>query len=408
MQNGLKRGMVCFLSLVLVAVLVAGCGGKQDGKVTITIGEITDLSGVSAPNVAPLHYAVLDAARYYNEQGIIPGVNINVVSYDMKTDFARSLPGYDWVTGKGAKVIISVLGETTETAKPFAQKDKVALLGLATSTSLVEPPGWVFCLNSPSDYEIKTLLKWISEKHWDYTKGTIPKIGMAAWEASIQVAVKKGAGEYCQAHTDKFQWVGGYLTPLGTMNWGGEVDRLKDCDYIIGGNLGPENSTFMKEFQAKGYSTTFIGVSSLSSCSGFLMDSLGWQALDGTLSLGACPWWGEQSSVVDLAEELLHRYHPAQAEEIIHAGSGYEGGFHNALEVMEILQKAIEEVGAENFDGQAFYNAAVKYKVSWEGYAGWSFSETKRYLVDQTLVFEWSAGAKDLVRVGGWLPVVTE
>ncbi|MCX6000498.1 MAG: ABC transporter substrate-binding protein, partial [Chloroflexi bacterium] len=342
----------------------------------------------------------------YNEQGIIPGVNIKLVSYDMRTDFSRNLPGYYWVTQQGAKVVISVLAETTETVKTFAQNDRIPLVGLATSTSLVEPPGWVFCLNCPSNYEIMTLLKWISDNHWDYTRG-IPKIGMAAWAASIQIEVEKAAREYCQAHPDKFQWVGGYLTPLGTMTWGSEVDRLKGCDYIIGGNLGPENSTFMKEFLAKGFTTTFIATSSLSSARGFIVDALGWKDIDGTLSLGTCPYWNEQSSVVDLAKQLLNTYRPADSESIIRAGSGYEGGFHNAYEVLEILQKAVEAVGAESFDGQAFYDAAVKYKVSWQGYPGWGLTETKRYLVDQILVFKWSAQAADLVRVGDWVPVVT-
>ena len=45
----------------------------------------------------------------------------------------------------------------------------------------------------------------------------------------------------------------------------------------------------------------------------------------------------------------------------------------------------------------------------WEGYyPEWSFTETKRYLVDQVMIYEWSADAGDLVGVSDWLPFVTE
>ena len=70
------------------------------------------------------------------------------------------------------------------------------------------------------------------------------------------------------------------------------------------------------------------------------------------------------------------------------------------------MKQATEEVGAENFDGQAFYDAAVKYKTAWEGYPEWGFGETKRYLINDVQIFEWSAEADDLVRVSDWMPIV--
>jgi len=46
MKNNWRRGMACFLVLALIALLCMGCGDdKGDGKVTVVIGEITDLTG---------------------------------------------------------------------------------------------------------------------------------------------------------------------------------------------------------------------------------------------------------------------------------------------------------------------------------------------------------------------------
>ena len=109
--------------------------------------------------------------------------------------------------------------------------------------------------------------------------------------------------------------------------------------------------------------------------------------------------------------QLLYKYRPDEAEDIIYTGVGYVGAGHQVIAIFEILRQAIEEVGAENFDGQAFYNAALEYETTspiWEDYPVWSFSETKRYLVDHIVVDEFDAEAQDLVRITDWLPLVLD
>jgi hypothetical protein len=409
MIRGWKRAVPAVLVLVLLVPLFFGCGGGGGGggKVTITIGYITDFTGPAANMVTTLNYVVGDVIRYFNEEGLIPGARIRIVTYDGRSDPARDIPGYDWVRAHGAKVVITLVGATGEILKPFAEKDKVPLAALGGSMPLIEPPGWAFWFSIPSGYEIKTLLKWISEEHWDYAKG-IPKVGMAAWNEPTTWDILTGLKEYCQDHPDKFEWVGGFLEPLGAMSWGGEVEKLKNCDYIQGAIVSAPLATFVRSFQDRGYHATFISGSATPSFKGFLMDTFGWEPLDGWLSTSIGKWWTERSGMVDLAKELLYKYRAGQAEDIVYQGMGYVGGFHNAYAILEVLKKAVEEVGAENFNGQAFYDAALKHKTTWEGYPQWGFSETKRYLIGDVQVFEWNAEAKDLVRLSNWLPAVVE
>ena len=406
-----KRAVASSLVLTLIAALCLGCAGPSEEEVIIRIGQITDLTGISSPSLLPLNYAVEDAAKYYNDEGLIPGVEIKIVTYNEQSDYSREVPGYDWVRERGAQIIITLLPTTGEILKPFSDKDKVPLAALGGSMDLVEPPGWQFWFNAPPSHEIRTFLKWISENDWDWeTKGPA-KIGFAAWEAPYQIELKETLEEYCQDHPEQFQWVGGYLVPIGTPTWAGEVEKLKDCDYIVRGAIAQATGAFVREFQARGYTTTYIGGSAVTSFRGFIVDFCGWEALDGALTTSVCPWWSETSAIVDLAKTILDRYRHDEAEDMIHAGTGYLGGFHNMLEILEIVQAAIEEVGAENFDSQAFYNAAMNFKTAgplWEGYPEWSFTETKRYLADHVMIYEWSAEAEDLVAVSGWLPFVTE
>jgi ABC-type branched-subunit amino acid transport system substrate-binding protein len=382
---------------------------EGEEPVTITIGELTGLTGIASSALIPVHYAMMDVARYYNDEKLIPGVKIKVVAYDNKSDPARDVPGYAWCKERGAELIIAPLSTTAEILTHFAEKDKLPIMALASTMLAIEPPGWVFNTSCPPRYETNTLLRWVSEEHWDYTKG-IHKFGLVGWNLPNVVEIETAIKEYCQAYPDKFEWVGSFLAPAGTMAWSSQVEELKDCDYIC--TTGSPMATFMKQFQSAGYSATFLGVSAASAYRSSLVDELGYEALDGTLFANESLWWNESTPIVDLAKELLYRYHDSsEAEEIMNAGSGYVGATQQMVAVLEILSQAVAEVGAENFNSQAYYDAALKYKTEgsmWEGYPQWGFSQTKRYLTDHMVIYEFSAEAQDLVRVSGWVPLVLE
>lgn len=408
MKNNWKRGIACFLVLALVAVLCLGCGGdSSEGKVVITIGQITDLTGVSSPALVPINAVVQDIARYYNDEGLIPGVEIKIATYNQAGDQAKQIPGYEWVKERGASIIITVLPTTGEALKRFATDDKIPITSLSTTTPMIEPPGWLFAFSCPATPELHTTMKWVSENRWDYSQG-VPKIGSVAWSASIQMEVRQALKEYCQNHPDQYEWVGGFLVPMGTMTWSGEVEKLKECDFIVPGPIAFEAAGFIKEFYDKGYTTTYVGSSSQLAVRGFLLDKCGWDAVDRMLCDGVSAWWNSAAPIVDLAKDILYRYRSGEAEDLIYAGSSYVGAFVQTYAIFEILKNAIEEVGIENFDSQAYYDAALKYKVTWEGYPAWSFSETKRYLVDYVDMYEWQREADDLVRVSDWIPIVVE
>jgi len=89
--------VACFLVLALIAVLCLGCGKGEEQGVTITLGELTDFTGPASVSTLYLHYALQDTIRYYNEEGLIPGVKLKLVSYDTQYSPARTLPGYDWL-----------------------------------------------------------------------------------------------------------------------------------------------------------------------------------------------------------------------------------------------------------------------------------------------------------------------
>jgi ABC-type branched-subunit amino acid transport system substrate-binding protein len=401
----------CLLVIALIATLCLSCAEEvEKGKVTITLGHISDMTGPAASALVPINYALDDLVRYYNEEGTIPGVHLKVVAYDARYDPSRDVPGWDWVKERGAQIVFTALPPTAETLKPFAGGDKIPLLSMTTSPPLIDPPGWVFCMNVPIRYQINAMLKWISEEDWDYqAEGRRPRIGSAGWEEPFAISCRDAIRDYAENHSDKFEYIAGPLSPMGAMTWTGEVARLKDCDYVFPPTTGTGTSSFMKEFRDKGYSAKFIGTEAHASFRDLVVDSVGWDGLDGMLACHPSRWWNETDPIVNLAKQLLYQYHASQADDVVYAGMGYIGGFCQLYGFFQILKEAVEEVGADNFDGQAYYDTAIGFKMTWEGYEEWDFSETKRYAWNYVSMYEWSAQEQDIIRMDvGWLPLVIE
>lgn len=394
--------IACFVVLVLVIIPCFGCGGGKGGQ-TITIGFLTDFTGPGGPSISKLYPVIQDLVKYYNDEQLIPDAKVRLISYDTAMDPAKYLPGYDWLKERGAKLIITSLPGGADTVKPFAERDEIPIFSFLYGKAMMEPPGaeWIFSITIASGPEVKTLLNWVSESNWDYAKG-IPKIGFYDWETSDGIDREAAIEEYCQAHPDKFDLVGSFLTPSGAMNPVGEVEKLKDCDYIYTQSI--QGTYFIKNYRDSGYHTQFLGSSTSFGFYEFYQSMLGWERLDGYISTMIVSWWGEDNAAVTLIKDFIDRYHPGKSPEDM--GASYYGAFIETRAVFEILQQAVGVVGAVNLNGQALRDAAVKYSLHYEGIPEYGFTDTVRYIVHGTAVYKWSAATKGMVRLSDWLPLI--
>ena len=417
--------MGCFMVLALLATLCFSCAGaKGGGKVTIVIGNMTDLTGWGAPALAPMTDALHDLVDEVNA-GLAPeielpeGVELKVIDYDTAFNTSRFVPGYEWLKEKGAQVIVSVFNDCSETLKPLAAMDNIAILGMATSVPMVEPPGWVFAFSAPARWEVKLMLKWIGDQ-WEaagkYETEGKPTIATVGWNDAWGTDNERGAREYCAAHSDKFDYVGSYMAPLGAMTWSGEDSKTLDVDYVqTAANGATMPATFWAEYKAKGGTGINFDTESLSAYKGYITEYAGWPAWDGKLNVQAWGWWNlTQWPEVKYVKDVLYKYHSkAEADERVNAGMGYLGGGSMQLFALEsvvaAIEAAIEETGsAENFNGQFYYDTAINYMADWAG-AMRGFTPDRRYAVDEMIVLRWDAEAEDLIMISdGWLPLVHE
>ncbi len=418
--------VLAVLLLTLSSLVACGSGDDEDNKtptpatsptdppeptelaeeVTITIGNLTDLTAVASAAFEIINLGINDMVDYYNENNLIPGVEVKVITYDGQYDPSRDIPGWEWLLERGADVIFAGPPHSVITLQSRADNNEVLLFTTSAGMDLFTGPGYLFSLGSIPQYEAWTLLKWIAENHWDYETSGPAKIGGAMWESPYDIAFFDAMKEYAEVHPDQFEFVGGYGVPFGTFTWGPEINALKDADYVF--PCTACLTGFAKDFRNADGQATLIGNGAHVAFMGMVDDARAWDEIDGMLYVLANKWWTDEGDLVELSRELLYEKHPDSAEGIIRSGTGYLTVYMPYV-MLEIIRDAAETVGPENIDSQALYESAVSFSLTADGVDLYSFEgKTIRSVSNYYIVQEAKVNEKDLFSVSDWLPIVVE
>ena len=374
--------------------------------VKITIGNLTDLTGPASNQFTIITTALEDIVRYYNENNLISGVELEVVSYDGQFDPSNDIPGYEWLKERGADLIFTGVPDTPLTLKPIVNKDKIPLFAATGYQEQLEPPGYVFIMGVIPEHQAFTVVNWIAENDWDYESNGPAKVGAASWIDGHSQSFIKAMEQYAEAHPEQFEWAGSFLTNF-TFNWTAEAEALKDCDYVYP-CLSPV--PFIKEYRSVNDTAKFIATDPQTACFSQVDDAQLWGDIDGSIFIkGGSPWWNEDEELINLAKELLYENHPDDAEEIIRAGASYASVSGVCYPILDLVADTVKVVGAENFTSQALYDTAISYSLQIDGIERAGFSETRRYAYSSYLIYKASAVDEDIIRADeNWIPLLVE
>ena len=351
--------------------------------VEITIGNLTDLTGPASNQFILITAALEDLVRYYNENNIIPGVELKVINYDGQFDPSNDIPGYEWLKSRGADLIFTGVPDTPLTLKSTVNKDEMPLYSSNGYQEMLDPPGYVFIMGVIPEHQAYTVLNWIAENDWDYESNGPAKIGGASWIEGYSQSFMAAMEKYAETHPEQFEWVGGYLSHF-TFDWGVEAEALKDCDYVYP-CISPV--AFVKEHRRVSDTTKFIGADPHLTWFAQIDQANLWDDIDGTLFVrGGSLWWNEDDDLINLAKELLYEYRPDEAEEIMQGGVAYASVAGVCYPMLDIIADAVEAVGADNFNSQAIYDTAISYSLVTDDVERASFTKTKRYAYDNYLM----------------------
>lgn len=381
-------------------------GQAPSPKVEIIIGNLSDLTGVSATALSTVNRALEDAVRHYNIHDLIPQAQLKIITFDSQFDAAQDIPGYEWLKQRGADLIFTPMPATAAGIRHRVEADGRVLFSLAPSEKALTPPGRVFCVGGTfGKFMSYTFLDWIATSDPDFPQGRPARIGGAFWAEEYGQQILEGAEAYARAHPDRYQWEGGYLVPPLTWTWGAQVEALRHCDYVF---APVPMHTFVREFKNAGYPAKFIGTDAHLAFLRLIGEANLWPQVDGMLIINPPEWWNEEGETVNWVREILaENRSPKEAKEIIEAGNGYLAAAPIRV-MLEIIAAAVKTAGPQGFDSESLYNAAEAFSMTEQGMVCYSFTQTKRTAVNCLGIYELSGETRDLVRKDpALLPVIT-
>ncbi len=423
-MNLAKEGATLFLLFMLPAIfLLASCGGDEDtnppktspmsnpmtsqspapettvpatsptetgshsGSVVITIGNLTDISGVAAIPMSYIDLSVQDMIDHYNDENSIPGVELQLLNFDTRYNPGRFMSGYEWLRNEGADLIWNSLPPGVTELQDKADEDKFCIF---SATANVEPNeldgSHVFCIAITPKYEAYTFLDWIAKNDPHFPQDRPAKIGGAAWKEDYSNIWFEAAKEYCDAHPDKYEWVQEYLTEV-KFAWDTEIHGLKDCDYIY---VPTPPQIFIKQYRQAGYQAKFLGTELHVAFNGMIDKSNLWQDADGMLLILAAGWYNDENDpTTQMINNLLtDNYSEEEITDILTNGAAYRTALRIHM-ICDIIKRTVEQVGAENFNTETLLEAASSWSFKYGNIENFSnFTETKRFSQNYYAIYE--------------------
>jgi ABC-type branched-subunit amino acid transport system substrate-binding protein len=352
---------------------MAGLSGQARAKeVEIVIGNLIHLTGAYAASQAGIQEGVLDGVKYLNKVNYVPGAKLKAIWVDGGTDAAKSLTGLKKMLAHEPKPVI-VHGESTgigTALKKWYVKSKVPSLEAGTADVFGQEPSWTFSPNVPY---VNLCGAWVDYylKHIWKDKTRKPRFAFLAWDNAFgRAAITPKVKEYITSKGVEI--VAEEFIPGVPVDTTAQLLRLKEkkVDFTYGGFYFNALAPVLKDAEKLGMidDITF-GVTS------FPVDALPKMVGDLTRNVWDPHLWFSASFLEERSPIIFEAYKAGEYSKI--SKTVYGLGFAMMQICAELIRIAAADVGLENVDGPAVYNARLKFKdvdgfgffspISWPG-----------------------------------------
>lgn len=357
---------VGLLVLLLLAVpLFGACAAEEEeppAEKTVLVGYIGDFSGPSALASSRLWTAAKEFFKWANETNYLPGVTIEWTEEDDQYDPGQVAIAYRNIMTKEPIVLFTMRAATSAVLKPLVDRDKIPVLSFTGSVATAqEPVGYVFQETFVPEINFSVFLNYVADT---WTEQRPAKIASLSWDTDDGRQHIKSGVQTAAALGIDFKKAYAEIAPPGTMDMKTYLIRIQelDPDYIFFPMIGPAAGSAIKTMDAMGMDTkkaVYIVMSA-----GGMYEELtavaGGEELTWGSTLVMADYAYSDPLITDEQEHLKSLMEPTEF--------GWDARYHvNALSfytsakiLYEGLRIAVEDVGVENLDREALYNALQK------------------------------------------------
>ncbi len=400
--------LFCFLALLLAALpTLAACGGDGEEETPkpaedeIVIGMMLGLSGAAASSQGPGFNQFLGTFRYINEVlGGIEGFKLRLVWADNRYDMATAVMVFKQLKDRHHPVMWYAWDEFLYAGvKDILERDKTPVFTWgANDPQLFDAPGMFFALVGSDANMFTGAVRWILQDWEASGKTGRPKLGTLHWDHPWGNAHKAG-GNYQWAEERGVDMVERIYAPM-SLDLRPQLMWLRDegVDYIYFGAVTADAVLVIRDAKALGLWDEIKFIRGYSGDSYDLLDVVG-EGAEGLYEVSDNDPRSSNTEAVAVADTITEWIEgkPDPGDLLMSPVS---------IEVLKaLIRQAIDDVGRENIDGEALYNAFQKLQnietlgayrdLSWgpERRMANSFMKIKQYTKTGT------------VAVSDWIPM---
>ncbi len=372
MRKVTKVMLVGLLALSLLVVPLVGACTPKEGppavEKTILVGAVQDFSGPTAQASGRLWTCAQQFFKWANETGYVPGIKVEWTEVDDRYDASQVPLAYREMKAKNPDVIFTMTAVSSSGLKTLVDRDKIPVLSFTGSVATAqEPVGYVFQETFVPEINFNCFLNYVADT---WTEDRPCKVASLSWDDNDGTQHIDSGIETAQAlgidFKRQYAEVAPPLTGLGPNPFTPYVTRLKelDPDYIFFPLIGPATGVALNEMIAMGMDPTKAV---------YIVMSGGGMYQELTQVLGSEePTYGATLVMADYAysDPLITEDQERLRSFMEPTEYGWDARYHvNALSyytsckvLYEALRIAKEDVGLENIDSEAIYNALQKIK----------------------------------------------
>lgn len=369
MKSLIKRATVaCLVVLMLAASAVSACGGGGEGESNeIILGWLADQTGVSAQAFKEVMKGIDDCMAEMAESDPISGIELKIITYDTRLEYARYPQGYQWLIGQGMDVLLGYTPEVPLVTLTDQAEDKVPQYNFSTYATLVDA-AWLYGYQYSYEYEARAVLDYLVNQWWPAQgkTGAMKVAHVDNPDLNASPEYQKGLDWVVAQNPGKIE-----LSQTGGASsqsaWASEVAAVMGTDAVFMTMVGTSAGTFLKELAARGYQGQVVAATiSVLGIWPMVVSLVDKADLDGMLIPHYYPLYTDENAFSDYLNEMIQDYRPSEAE-ALKKGTTWMSGWVTAEILIEAVRTAAEKVGAENVDGAAINDAFLAMTLEIEG-----------------------------------------
>ena len=347
-----EKGLgIAILAIALVALLVVtACAPPPVAeKKTAEFLWILPITGAASASSQLMVLAGEDYVRYFNEQEVIPGVQIELLWRDTGFQYSLGLSHYERVVAAGIPLIDIEESPLLFGLKDRLARDEVALFTVAGYHELMYPTvGWIYSVTPAMSEQAAVALQYFME-NWKEERS--PRLVLLGLDAVFGNQSRWASG---YARSLGFEVLPTELVPHIVLDATTILLRLKDegADLVHIQTLPAASMPILRDAERLGLAGQ-IRFAGHSSTMGEKVIEQAVAASEGYLIPRAYPWFDEtEVPGIKLMIDNQMKYHGNVQRE-----GEYFTGWVGAAVSCEAIRRAIENVGYENLDGLAIKEA---------------------------------------------------